>query len=147
MPIKDRLRARAQVPASSLSALLAEEVSGPDELALAGLQASEVPVPKSYQAAISGEFGKFWEAAIRKEFNCMDKYRVYKPDRLPAGYKAIGWLWAFAIGQDDDGMVTKFRARLVAQGNTQKPGQGFSSCGTSSCRVLWTTSCSRFFDS
>jgi hypothetical protein len=56
----------------------------------------------------------------------MEKYGVFKPTRLPPGRLAIRPLWIFGVKQNEQGFVEKFKARLVAQGNTQRPGLDYN---------------------
>jgi hypothetical protein len=65
-------------------------------------------------------------AAMQKEFKSMDKHGVFQPTRLPQGRAAIRPLWVFSVKQDADGFVERFKARLVGQGNTQRPGQDYN---------------------
>ena len=41
---------------------------------------------------------------------------------LPKGRKAVGSKWVFKIKTDAEGSVERFKARVVAQGFSQKPG-------------------------
>jgi hypothetical protein len=46
--------------------------------------------------------------------------------QLPAGRKAIGSKWVFKIKRNADGSVERFKARLVAQGFSQRPRVDFT---------------------
>jgi hypothetical protein len=45
---------------------------------------------------------------------------------LPKGRKAIGNEWEFKKKRDEQGNVTKYKARFVAKGFTQKEGVDFN---------------------
>ena len=40
-------------------------------------------------------------------------------DRVPEGRKSVGSKWCFDYKTDEEGKITKFKARLVARGFTQ----------------------------
>ena len=44
---------------------------------------------------------------------------------LPPGEKAIGSRWVFKLKRNADGSIDRFKARLVAQGFSQRPGIDF----------------------
>ena len=60
--------------------------------------------------------------AIQKEFDSLIKNDVWDIVDLPEGRKAIGSKWVFKRKRDADGNVERHKARLVAQGFTQKSG-------------------------
>ena len=49
---------------------------------------------------------------------------------LPEEMKAIGCKWVFVKKHDKKGKLIKYKAQLVAQGFSQKPGIDFSNDGT-----------------
>src|SRR6266704_2022107 len=49
---------------------------------------------------------------------------------LPQGRSPIGSKWVYLKKRDGKGVVVKFKARLVAQGFSQKPGIDYSNNGT-----------------
>ena len=49
---------------------------------------------------------------------------------LPEGRKPIGCKWVFVKKCDEKGKLIKYKAQLVAQGFSQKPGINFSNDGT-----------------
>jgi hypothetical protein len=46
--------------------------------------------------------------------------------KLPAGRKAIGSKWVFKIKRNTDGSIECYKACLVAQGFSQRPGVDFT---------------------
>lgn len=44
---------------------------------------------------------------------------------LPVGSKAIGSRWVFKVKRNADGSVERYKARLVAQGFSQRPGSDY----------------------
>ena len=50
---------------------------------------------------------------------------TYTLEELPEGRKAVGCRWVYTIKRDLNGEIQKYKARLVAQGFSQIPGQDF----------------------
>ncbi len=44
---------------------------------------------------------------------------------LPPGEKAIGSSWVFRIKRHSDGSIERYKARIVAQGCSQRPGRDY----------------------
>ena len=59
---------------------------------------------------------------MEKEIESLRKSDVWELVDLPKGRKAVGSKWVFKIKTDAKGSVERFKARLVAQGFSQKPG-------------------------
>ena len=60
-----------------------------------------------------------------KEMTQLKKLGTYKITNLPVDRKAVGCRWVFTIKRDANGKAIKHKARLVAQGFSQIPGQDF----------------------
>ena len=52
----------------------------------------------------------------------LSDYRSFNLVPLPSGCNSIGSRWVFDIKYDEEGNISRYRARLVAQGFSQKPG-------------------------
>ena len=61
-------------------------------------------------------------SAMEKEIESLRKNDVWELADLPKGRKAVGSKWVLKIKTDAEGSVGRFKARLVAQGFSQKPG-------------------------
>ena len=61
-------------------------------------------------------------SAMEKEIESLRKNDVWELADLPKGRKAVGSKWVLKIKTDAEGSVERFKARLVAQGFSQKPG-------------------------
>ena len=59
------------------------------------------------------------------EMGQLETQGTYELGDLLEGQKAVGCRWVFTIKRDNDGRVIKHKARLVAQGFSQIPGQDF----------------------
>lgn len=63
--------------------------------------------------------------AMKTEINSLHQHNVWDLVELPKGRKAIGSKWVFKIKTNDDGSTERLKARLVAQGYTQREGQDY----------------------
>ncbi len=70
-----------------------------------------------------------WEAAAAEEFRFLVEdcgvFEAVDHRSLPGGAKLLGGRFVFRRKQDKQGKVTSFKARLVAQGFSQRPGVDF----------------------
>jgi hypothetical protein len=63
-----------------------------------------------------------WRAAEVDEINAQRKTGSYTICTLPPGRMAVGSTWAYKIKTDLEGKPVRYKARLVAQGFSQRPG-------------------------
>ena len=63
-----------------------------------------------------------WLKAMEKEMKSLQESEVWDLVDLPSGRKPVGSKWVFKVKTDEDRNVERFKARLVAQGFTQKFG-------------------------
>ena len=84
--------------------------------------AEEESDPKSTREALSSEEKDKWTVAMEKEFSSLKANDVWDIVDLPKDRKAIGSKWIFKRKRDAEGNVERYKARLVAQGFTQKDG-------------------------
>ena len=61
-----------------------------------------------------------------EEMNALDANGTWDLVHLPAGKKAIGCKWVFAVKVNPDGSVARLKARLVAKGYAQTYGVDYS---------------------
>ena len=78
--------------------------------------------PKTYKQAISCEDKEKWKMAMDSELRSIESNNTWSPVELPKGRSVIGSRWVFKIKQGETEDSTKYKARLVAQGFTQKFG-------------------------
>ncbi|CAN0097576.1 unnamed protein product [Heterosigma akashiwo] len=67
-----------------------------------------------------------YDQAMLKELGSMESHDVKELVDLPPGARAIGTRWILSKKFDADGNLQKYKARLVAQGFTQREGVDFS---------------------
>lgn len=76
----------------------------------------------TYKAAMASPDKDKWVAACVDEINSHVKNGTWKLVELPEDAKPIGSRWVLKIKRTEDGSVERFKARLVAQGFSQRPG-------------------------
>ena len=81
--------------------------------------------PLSYSEALARPDASIWEAAMDREKDSLRDMGAFAEVPLPSGQRTIGLKWVFAFKTDADGhnIPGKEKARLVAQGFNQRPGQ------------------------
>jgi hypothetical protein len=82
-------------------------------------------IPSSFSEAISRPDASIWRAAMDRELKSLDEMGAFEVADLPAGDRAIGLKWVYDRKTDANGVniAGKEKARLVAQGFNQRPGQ------------------------
>ena len=82
--------------------------------ALASLQE-----PQNFHEASSNPL---WQQAMKEELDALHKTGTLDLVILPSGKSAIGCKWIYKIKTRSDGIVDRYKARLVAMGFTQEYG-------------------------
>lgn len=93
--------------------------------ATAAAPSSSDPEPKTFAEAMASSERAKWIAATKSELRSMRKHRVWDRVGLPRGARAIGCRWLFRRKVDGNGVVIRWKARLVAQGFAQREGVDF----------------------
>jgi hypothetical protein len=92
-----------------------------------GMIPDDEPEPRNIQEARESKNWPEWLGAIHQELASLEAMNVYEEvNELPPGKKAVGSKWVLVIKRDENGDISRFKARLVAQGFTQIPGQDFT---------------------
>ena len=81
--------------------------------------------PHSVEEVLSTPEKAHWLDAMEKEIKSLKENDVWDLVELPAGRTAVGSKWVFKVKTDEDGKVERYKARLVAQGFTQKFGSDY----------------------
>lgn len=79
------------------------------------------PVPSNYRMAMASENAPEWQAAIDDEVTSLWDNETFVVTKLPKHAKAIPSRFVFAIKQND-GIIERYKARLVAGGHRQVEG-------------------------
>ncbi|HJL47402.1 MAG TPA: reverse transcriptase domain-containing protein, partial [Polyangiaceae bacterium LLY-WYZ-15_(1-7)] len=88
----------------------------------------DVSIPKSYKQAVACPQNSYWRAAIAKEYEGLVKlgtWTVILLSDVPAGANLMSCHYVFDVKRNQLGEIEKFKARLVADGSTQKFGIDF----------------------
>ena len=82
----------------------------------------EERTPSTYQQAIGSEESDEWIEAMKKEINSMKENMTWDLVPAPKGVNIVGSKWTYKIKTNSDGGPALYKARLVAQGFSQKYG-------------------------
>ncbi|GJR21466.1 retrovirus-related pol polyprotein from transposon TNT 1-94 [Tanacetum coccineum] len=64
-----------------------------------------------------------WKDVMQAELNSLNKRKVFGPIvTTPRDVKPVGYRWIFVRKRNEKNEVTRYKARLVAQGFSQRPG-------------------------
>jgi hypothetical protein len=63
-----------------------------------------------------------WVNAMHEELNNFTRNEVWELVKRPSDHNVIGIKWVFRNKQDENGVIVRNKARLVAQGYTQVEG-------------------------
>lgn len=86
------------------------------------LRQSDVPIPSTRRAAMRSPFAPYWQAAMDSEIGSIRSHGTYVVMQRPAEQiNIVGCKWVFAT-KCKDGVVSRFKARLVARGFSQQWG-------------------------
>ncbi|KAJ3475377.1 hypothetical protein NLI96_g11880 [Meripilus lineatus] len=82
--------------------------------------------PQSLEEAKKRPDWPQWLEAMQIEMGQLLDLHTYDLTELPQDRKAIGCRWVYSLKRDASGNIIKRKARLVAQGFSQIPGQDFA---------------------
>ena len=88
----------------------------------ASVAAVDTEEPKTIEEALNGMNSKLWSDALSDEFNSLKENQTWDLVDLPAGKNIVGSKWVLKHKRGAEGEITRCKARLVAQGYSQKPG-------------------------
>ena len=81
--------------------------------------------PTTYEEAVESPESEKWKTAMQSEYVSLMKNDTWKLVKLPENRNTIGCKWVFKIKRNADGSIDRYKARLVAQGYSQKEGIDF----------------------
>ena len=84
---------------------------------------SVLTIPGLYDEVVNDAvFGHEWRKATEKELSQLASFKTWRLEDLLAGKNLVSSRWVFDLKKNQQGEVTKFKARLVARGFSQKKG-------------------------
>ncbi|GFV22579.1 retrovirus-related Pol polyprotein from transposon TNT 1-94 [Trichonephila clavipes] len=85
----------------------------------------EVTIPNCYKQAIRSRDASKWHDAMDKEINVMKERKVSDLVDHPDNIKILENRWVYTIKYDENNKIVRYKARLVARGNTQLRSESF----------------------
>ena len=86
------------------------------------MYAAEAQEPENVQEALSSSEKEHWKAAMQIEMESMKSNDVWDLVELPKDRKPVGCRWVFKRKMDAYDRIERYKARLVAQGFSQRKG-------------------------
>jgi transposase InsO family protein len=108
---------------------------------------SHIADPSTYDEAMRSEQATEWQQACQAEIDSLMHKGVFEPvPKLPAGKNLMSTRWVFKAKYDSNGVLEKFKARLVVRGFSQREGEDYFETYAptmlfESFRVLCATAC------
>jgi hypothetical protein len=90
---------------------------------------------RTWAQAMRSPYAEEWKAAADEEYAALLRNNTWEIVKLPPGKKPIGSRWVWLIKRKSDGSIDRFKARLVAQGFSQKPGLDYVEVFAPTCRM------------
>jgi hypothetical protein len=85
-----------------------------------------VKEPLSYAEAVTGPQAKDWLRAVAEELDSHKVNNTWTHVRTAKGQKVIGCKWVFKVKRDQDGNISRYKARLTAKGYSQTHGVDYN---------------------
>ncbi|GFV33697.1 retrovirus-related Pol polyprotein from transposon TNT 1-94 [Trichonephila clavipes] len=104
---------------------LVETINGFSDLSEQQALMVEVTIPNCYKQAIRSRDASKWHDAMDREINVMMERKVWDLVDHPDNIKILENRWVYTIKYDENNKIVRYKARLVARGNTQLRGESF----------------------
>ncbi len=82
--------------------------------------------PRSLAEAQASAEWPEWKKAMDEEMGMIAEMKTYQLEDLPQGRETVGCRWTYVKKYDEHGNVSRYKARLVAQGYSQIPGVDYT---------------------
>ncbi|KMQ88191.1 hypothetical protein RF55_12357 [Lasius niger] len=97
-----------------------------EQYAPGSMMVQEHGEPTCREEALSGPDADVWKIAMDDEIKSLQKNSTWVLQKVPNGTKTIGCKWVFKLKKFADERPDRFKARLVAQGFSQKYGTDYN---------------------
>lgn len=87
---------------------------------------AEIDEPGSFSQAINSPDKQHWEQAMKKEIASLKENSTWSLVELPIGRKAISNRWIYRVKRNAEGKISRYKARLVVRGFSQREGIDFN---------------------
>ena len=98
------------------------ETKGPDYYGERVYTATSIREPISVEEAMNCSEKNNWKEAMEVEFQSLKANQVWDLVSPPKDHNVINSKWVFKCKLGEDGQIERYKARLVAQGYSQRPG-------------------------
>ena len=82
-------------------------------------------IPCTLKEALASPRALEWKAAMDLEMKSLKKSNIFEAVTTHIGTKVIGSHWVYALKYHTDSTITRYKARLIAQGFTQVPRRDY----------------------
>jgi hypothetical protein len=82
-------------------------------------------VPRTIEEVYSSPDADLCKEAVQSEMDSIMSNKTWEIVKCPYGCKPIGCKWVFKKKFRPDGIIERYKVRLVAKGYTQKEGEDF----------------------
>ena len=96
--------------------------------------------PSSISEAYASEDADYWKKAVPGEMDSILVNETWEITDRPYGCKPIGCKWVFKKKLRPDDTTEKYKARLVANGYTQKEGEDFFDTYSPVAQLIYSSS-------
>lgn len=86
----------------------------------------EVREPANLQEALNSPHANAWKKAMDDEYESLISRGTWEETELPEGRKANGSRWVYKLKVNSEGQISRYKARLVAQGCGQVNGVDYN---------------------
>lgn len=84
-----------------------------------------VSEPRTFEDALLSPERDAWQTAMQEEIDSLKENHTWELVDLPPGRKVVGCKWTYKKKEDANGKPVRYKARLVAQGYSQRYGTDF----------------------
>ena len=92
---------------------------------VASVAITEEEEPKDMKEAMNSSKWSHWKEATDNEYKSLKVNKTWDLVKMPKDKNIVTCKWVFKVKRKADGSIDRYKARLVAQGYSQEPGQDY----------------------